>query len=186
MRLTNYSRHGLCRAFVLLLLVLHIFAARVGAEPLSVGQRAAFCTLSAIDGKAYTFPAKDGWSMVFFWSLFCGSCLEEMPVIQERLQMSDTSGLNVFFVSIDTDRMKKALVNFAKVRKLNYPVLLEQLASGSYFAADKWGVVTTPSVFFADPKGVVAFSHTGPIDIDELFNILNEAKQKFANGESYE
>lgn|GEM_PF-1879567 len=141
------------------------------------GQPAPVSTLNATDDVAHQFPVAGQWNMVFFWSLFCHSCLEEMPVVQAKLSEIGESGLKAFFVSLDTARMQKALINFCKLRDLKQPVLMERVASDSFEIADKWGVVMTPSVFIVDPDGNVVWSHQGPLDIEKFFADFREMSQ---------
>jgi len=170
---------GLCKrcrlpAFVLMLglsLAVVLPAAEVasGSKLLAPGQVAPVNSLDAIDNVAHQFPVAGEWNMVFFWSLFCHSCVEEMPAVQARLADYAQTGLKVFFVSLDTVRMQKALINFCRLRDLRHTVLMERVASDSYEVADKWGVVMTPSVFIVAPDGKVAWSGQGPLDIDGFF-----------------
>lgn len=141
------------------------------------GQPAPISTLNATDNIAHQFPAAGQWNMVFFWSLFCHSCIEEMPVVQAKLAEIGETGLKAYFVSLDTERMQKALVNFCKLRALKQPVLMERVASASFETADKWGVVMTPSVFIVDPAGKVAWSHQGPLDIEKFFADFQQMSQ---------
>lgn len=139
------------------------------AELLIPGAIAPVCKLKGIDNLDYTFPEPGHWNMIFFWSLFCHSCLEEIPVVQAQLGNRDQGKLKSCFVSLDSERMQKALINFSRKRDLKQPILMEQLASASYVTADQWGVSTTPSVFIVAPDGKIAYSHQGPMDIDKFF-----------------
>ena len=136
---------------------------------LTSGARAPACQLKGIDNQNYSFPEPGCWNMIFFWSLFCHSCIEEMPAVQERLASQKSEKFRSFFIALDSEKMQKALINFCKKRELKQPVLMEQLASGSYFAADRWGVSMTPSVFIVAPDGKIAYSHQGPMDIEKFF-----------------
>jgi len=140
-----------------------------GSSLLAPGQAAPVSSLTAINDIEHEFPVAGAWNMVFFWSLFCHSCVEEMPAVQERLDAYGDNGPKVFFVSLDTARMQKALKNFCRLRGFKHSVLMERIASDSYEVADKWGVVMTPSVFIVDPEGKVAWSNQGPLDIDGFF-----------------
>jgi peroxiredoxin len=136
---------------------------------LQPGTIAPVYTLKGIDGGEYTFPQAGSWNMVVYWSLFCHSCLEEIPEVQLRLNALNDAALRCFFVSLDTERMQKALINYSKKRDLKLPILMEQVASDSYLTADQWGVVSTPVVFIVAPDGKVAYSHQGPMDLDQFF-----------------
>jgi alkyl hydroperoxide reductase subunit AhpC len=163
---------------VLLLLLLQVFGfssdlpaaeSASGSKLLAPGQLAPISSLTAINDIEHEFPVPGAWNMVFFWSLFCHSCIEEMPAVQARLADYGESGPKVFFVSLDTARMQKALINFCRLRDLKHNVLMERVASDSYEVADKWGVVMTPSVFIVDPEGKVAWSGQGPLDVEGFF-----------------
>ncbi len=136
---------------------------------LQPGTVAPTCRLTDTGGSEQTFPASGSWNIIFYWSLFCHSCLEEIPEAQNRIMTLDRADLKTWFVSLDTERMQKALQNFCQKRDLKLPVLMERVASDTWVTADQWGVVSTPAVFVVAPDGKVAYSHQGPSDLDEFF-----------------
>lgn len=163
-----------------LAILLFSAAMTLNAQPdelLKPGAMAPQCELEATDGQRYSFPASGSWNMVFYWSLFCHSCLDEIPEVQRRLA-SDSSGVKPHFVALDTKRMEKAIKNFCKRRNLSQPVMYEEIASDSYLTADKWGVLMTPSVFIVAPDGKITYSHAGPMDIEKFFKDFAEMQQK--------
>jgi len=147
------------------------------AELLQPGTVAPLCNLEATDGQRYSFPASGSWSLVAYWSLFCHSCLDEIPEVQRRLA-SESPEIKPFFIALDSKKMEKALKNFCKRRQLSFLVLYEEIASDSYVTADQMGVSMTPSIFIVDPEGKIAYSHAGPMDIDKFFSEFAEMRQK--------
>lgn len=131
---------------------------------LATGTAPVSSLLEALTNEPTTFPVLGQFNILFFWSLFCHSCLEELPKIQGILPK--TSDFKVFCVSLDSDRMQRGLINFARTRRIGYPILMEKIENGRYFVADKWGVTATPSVFVVNPAGEIVFSHFGPMDVD--------------------
>ena len=129
-------------------------------------------TLKSVNDESITFPASNSLNLIVYWSLFCHSCIEEMPEIQKRLKTSKLENLKAFFISLDTNRMQVALKNFIKKRHIKQTVLMEEIASQTYLTADKWGVTTTPTFFITSKNGKILFSHEGPIDIDILIKKL--------------
>ena len=119
-----------------------------------------------------SFPVLGKWNMVFYWSLFCHSCIEEMPDLQSKLEEIKDKEFNTYFVSLDSEKMKKGLQNFIKRRRFTAPVLMEKVENEKYITADTWGVTMTPSVFIVNPEGKVVFSHEGPLDIELFFKNL--------------
>jgi peroxiredoxin len=176
MRSRQNSSFYLLLSLCLCLAAIRLFASQplANASPdlastlLQPGTQAPDCSLKGIDGINHDFPATGKWNMIFFWSLFCHSCTEEMPLIQKQLDTLQSENLSAFFVSLDSEKMHKALVNFCSKRDLKQPVLMEQLASDSYVTADKWGVRMTPSVFIVAPDKKIAYSHQGPMDIEKF------------------
>ncbi|MBF0545926.1 MAG: redoxin domain-containing protein [Candidatus Riflebacteria bacterium] len=145
---------------------------------LKPGQIAPKCTLSNLLDTKIIFPTEKKWNLVLFWSLFCHSCLEEIPQICEEMAKKSDPALESYFVSIDTSRMKKGIKNFVSKRGIKSEILLDEIASQSYFAADLWGVKTTPSVFLVDPGGKIVFSCEGPFDPEKIWNELKSPEKK--------
>lgn len=139
---------------------------------LQPGSAAPINTLQNISNEDCTFPMQNKWNLVFYWSLFCHSCIEEMPEIQEGLEKLEGKDFATFFVSLDTEKMQKALQNFKKRRKFPAPILMEKIENEKYLSADTWGVTMTPSVFIINPEGNIIFSHQGPLDLDLFFKNL--------------
>ncbi|MBQ2592130.1 MAG: TlpA family protein disulfide reductase [Candidatus Riflebacteria bacterium] len=139
---------------------------------LQPGSSAPINTLKDISGEERSYPLPAKWNLVFYWSLFCHSCIEEMPEIQEGLSKLEGKDFATFFVSLDTEKMQKALQNFKKRRKFPAPILMEKVDNEKYVSADSWGVTMTPSVFIVNPEGKIIFSHQGPLDLDLFFKNL--------------
>lgn len=133
---------------------------------LQPGAPAPINVLKDISNKEITFPSTNKWNLIFYWSLFCHSCIEEMPEIQTSLEKLKGDNLSTFFISLDSEKMQKALVNFKKRRKFSAPILMEKVENDKYITADTWGVTMTPSVFIINPEGKIVFSHQGPLDLD--------------------
>ncbi|MFZ2958490.1 MAG: redoxin domain-containing protein [Candidatus Ozemobacteraceae bacterium] len=142
---------------------------------LAAGATAPSCVLTDLSGERCRFPVVGRWNLVLFWSLFCHSCLEEIPVVAAETANFQSLGVDNFFVALDTVRMKTGLENYVKKRNLKIRILLEEIASEAYLAADQWGVKTTPCVFLVDPTGKVIFSREGPFDLEELWAPLRQA-----------
>lgn len=153
-------------------LSLCVFAEDKTLNFLQPGKIAPVSKLCDTDNQFHSFPVSGAWNLVVYWSLFCHTCIEEMPVLQKKLDKPDFKNLKSFFISLDTVKMKNAVKNYLKKRKLQSTVLLEEIASDSYITADKWGVKMTPSVFIVSPGGIVKFSHEGPANMELMLNKL--------------
>ncbi len=146
---------------------------------LQPGSAAPINVLKDTNDEERSYPVPGKWNMVFYWSLFCHSCIEEMPDLQAGLEKMADKDFNTCFVSLDTDKMQKALKNFIKRRKFTAPILMEKVENDKYLTADTWGVTMTPSVFIINPEGKIIYSHQGPLDVDLFFkNLPEELAQK--------
>jgi len=162
---------------IVLLLAFLLYSTMLEAKKidfLKPGCNAPSFTLQSTNDKMYSFPASGSWNLIAYWSLFCHSCIDEMPVLQRELNKVKFSNLKSYFVSLDSVRMKKALINFLARRRLNTTVLMEEIASNTYVTADKWGVTTTPSLFIVSPNGIIRYSHEGPADMDAMLSKLEQ------------
>ena len=81
---------------------------------LKPGDKAPINSLKDTSDIEHKFPIENKWNLVFYWSLFCHSCIEEMPEIQSGLESLAGKDFSTFFVSLDTEKMQKALINFKK------------------------------------------------------------------------
>ncbi len=147
------------------------------AEPgpfLQPGTVAPSTSIEDLSGTKHQVPATGTWSLVFFWSLFCHTCLDEIPHLIEETAHLASPSCRPFFISLDSTRMKKGLQNFLNKRRLTATILVDEVASAAYLSADQWGVRMTPSVFLVDPGGVIRYSRAGPFDLQEMLTIMKQ------------
>lgn len=176
----QYVRSCLRADFLLIVVFMLVFAAPVCSEDaiiskfLQPGAKAPVSTLEGLDENRLEFPVKGSWNLVFFWSLFCQSCLEKIPIMAKELSKPEYQGVKSFYVSLDTARMKKGIGNYFEKRGFDETALLEEIENDGYKTADKWGVKVSPSTFLVGPDGTIAFSSEGPFEHDLLFSLLRE------------
>lgn len=182
------SRTAFARLIIVPVLFLVLQTALVYADELqdtatilNPGKTAPLCVLKNLEDQLIEFPVLNEWNLIFFWSLFCHSCLEEIPALVNELTESEFSSCKSFFVSLDTEKKKTAIANFIMRRNLNCNVLLEEITKEDeqkYKSADLWGVKMTPASFLISPEGKIVFSREGPFDPDELFSLLRNSMQR--------
>ena len=63
---------------------------------LQPGSTAPINALNDISNEERSFPIPNKWNLVFYWSLFCHSCIEEMPEIQEGLSKLEGKDFETF------------------------------------------------------------------------------------------
>ncbi len=141
---------------------------------LGIGSSPRQISLESMTGARLSFPTPGRWTLVFFWSLFCHSCLEEMPVIQGELKKIPPERCDAYFITLDGVKMKTGVNNYLVKRSFNCNVLFEELASDTFLAADAYGVTTTPATFLLDESGKAVFVRVGPFDLEELLTALRK------------
>ncbi|MBI3038745.1 TlpA family protein disulfide reductase [bacterium] len=154
---------------------------KAAQELLKIGEISPQSCLQDFFDQPRVFPKSGQWNLIFFWSLFCQTCIEEMPFLCDELTNHFYQRCEGFFVCLDTAKMKNGVANFIKKRHLSCQVVFEEVASSSFKTADSWGVKLTPSTFLVDPEGKIVFSKEGPFELEELFGLLRKIPASFSN-----
>lgn len=85
--------------------------------------------------------------LVNFWATWCVTCSAEMQALQNLHDQLHSQGFSVVAISIDDD--KKALLRFAKERKLHLPIYHDAFGE----ARRAFGAYSLPITFLLDRKG---------------------------------
>ena len=100
---------------------------------------------------------KGDWIVVNYWAKWCGSCVEEIPQLNQLSHDPKYPKIKVIGVNFDHEpagMLKKDISGY----KIQYPVLLED-------PAEAWHLRTVdvlPTTFIIDPTGHVATMLVGP------------------------
>jgi thiol-disulfide isomerase/thioredoxin len=83
--------------------------------PLRVGSDSLPFTLPDLDGKDVSLSQHLGQRAVLlvFWSLFCGPCREELPLLDQIAKKFEGQGLEVLAINLDGPRMDSAVRRYA-------------------------------------------------------------------------
>jgi thiol-disulfide isomerase/thioredoxin len=136
------------------------------------GQRFPDLAFAAADGRKLAVSAWRGKVLVVhFWGSWCGPCRHEMPALQ-RLYASLRDRSDISFVLLQAREEFDASRRWAKAQKLDLPFY----DSGSTGPGDAWLhntdgsriadrdiSMTFPTTYVLDKRGIVVFSHTGPV-----------------------
>lgn len=97
--------------------------------------------------------------LIDFWSVYCSSCIQEMPHIVDLYEKYKDRGLQC--IGIDLDPMMPA----AKVRKFlagqSFPMPYPNIQDNKRQIMGKLGVSMLPTTILVDPAGVVRMFHVG-------------------------
>jgi len=161
-------------------------AAAIDAATLPVGSTAPAIAAEDPEGVPFVLAEalKDRPVILVFWSLFCGSCMEELPIIeQEQPKYAD----KVQFVAINLDEAARArnVKQVAKQKGFTFRILLNKIeqkaADGTVvkkeFQIDTaYQVKATPALYLINRDGTIAFGHYGPMNPEELAEVVAKAK----------
>jgi len=99
--------------------------------------------------------------ILVFWSLFCGPCQEELPLIDAVGKKYADKDLVVLAVNLDGEARGKAVEKFMDKRGFTFTVVWEIIEGVRYKTADAYGVAGTPTMVLIGKKGKVSYTHVG-------------------------
>jgi thiol-disulfide isomerase/thioredoxin len=101
--------------------------------------------------------------LVSFFSSWCQSCLEEIPLLNKLQNKFSDQGFVLIAIAIDQEN-KVGLKNLIQKRKINYPVLLAEEATRKDFG----GISILPTMFLVNREGIILKKYFGHIDHESL------------------
>jgi peroxiredoxin len=111
--------------------------------------------------------------MLDFWSVYCVSCLKEIPKLVEIYNRYKTE--DIFFIGVDLDTNKRRLKMFLKdpSKVTPYPIVMDKTRS----IANAYNVNILPTTIVIGKDGKVEFYHEGykpgdEHDIEEVIQRL--------------
>ena len=134
-----------------------------------------------IDNQNLDYARLKGKKVVLldFWSIYCASCIEEMPRLNEIHNEFRNKGLIVIGVNLDsfgTHRVAKFMNGMET--KINFPVIIDKDRKiGTMF-----GAMVLPTTLVIDVSGKVRFSHVGyrPGDEKHLRGVVAQAVKEIS------
>ena len=105
--------------------------------------------------------------VVNFWATWCAPCVKEMPDFQ---RVARQAGRRVTFLGVNVQDAPRNAEPFAAELGITY-----RLASdprGELYR--EVGAFGMPTTLFVRPDGTVVYRHTGPLDVDELRQLLRD------------
>jgi peroxiredoxin len=143
--------------------------AKTEAMVLKVGTSAPLFDIRSIKGDEYRLGDYLGKKPVilFFWSIFCGPCREEMPVLQNVFNKYGKEKLEFLGVNID-GKVTKAIEKFTNESGFTFLTLMDELNGMSLKVSDPYGVVATPIVYIIDKQGKISFVGVGKAEESAL------------------
>jgi peroxiredoxin len=129
--------------------------------PVETGQPAPDFQLATLDGELVSLQDFRGQPVLLnFWAVWCGPCLEEMPVIQDRFRQHYP---DLVVLAIEEGDSPSKVRDYIEDEEFSFVVLL-----GSDEVAKSYNVFAFPTSFFIDADGVVQSVVVGGMTADSL------------------
>jgi len=111
-------------------------------------------------------------ALILFWYLACPNCIADMRHIK-RIGETYAGSIEIITVNVDPPSLREPAGNFIKNNKMTGCLNLAETIYETddqrfYLTADRYGVVSTPSVFLIARDGTVAYRAEKDISFDEL------------------
>jgi peroxiredoxin len=145
-------------------------AAADGPQPIPAGEIAP--QFESVDLNEKPFSLKEalaeGPVALVFWSLLCGSCREELPLLQQELPRFEANKVRLYAVNLDQATHRTPVKKFTAQQGFTFPILLNE-SGGKVFAIETtFKVQMTPAFFLIGTDGKILYSHYGPLETSQL------------------
>ena len=167
--------------FPLLLCSALLFAARplhaLESDLLPVGSPAPAFEAVDTEGKTLTLAEaiKEKPVLLVFWSLFCGTCREELPILQQE-QPKYADKVQIVTVNLDEAPRAKTVKGFAKQQGFTFRMLLNKIDGREFNIDTAFKIKATPALYLVNRDGTIAFGHYGALNPDELAEVISKAR----------
>ncbi len=119
-------------------------------------------SLQDINGESYTLSELKGKVVIVnFWATWCGPCRMEIPEFNDLVKKHSSDDLIVLGLSISDT--KKALTNFAKSYRIDYPLLYGTTKEIDQVSRKYGGIYSVPMTFLIGRDGSIETSYPGAI-----------------------
>lgn len=138
--------------------------ARNGIE---IGKSAPDFELTKLDGTNVKLSDLKGKKVILnFWATWCGPCQQEMPDMEAfyNEHKENVEILAVNYTPSEKGGGEEKVSNFIKEKGITFPVLLDK----NIDVTTAYKVITIPTSYFIDTKGVIQDKFIGPMTQKEM------------------
>lgn len=138
--------------------------ARNGIE---IGKSAPDFKLTKLDGTNVKLSDLKGKKVILnFWATWCGPCQQEMPDMEAfyKEHKENVEILAVNYTPSEKGGGEEKVSNFIKEKGITFPVLLDK----NIDVTTAYKVITIPTSYFIDTKGVIQDKFIGPMTQKEM------------------
>jgi peroxiredoxin len=130
---------------------------------LAIGNRAPNIVLENLQGQIVNLTDFRGKKVLLnFWATWCSPCRTEIPQIVQFYKRMDHSEMAVLAVNVTSmeEGGAKSVQAFAQKNGMSFPILLDPHEE----TISTYGIVTIPTTYLLNEKGVIIAKHIGPVD----------------------
>ncbi|MHC0035521.1 redoxin domain-containing protein [Pseudoneobacillus sp. C159] len=139
---------------------------KIGIE---IGNEAPDFELKTLDGKTVKLSELKGQKvMLNFWATWCPPCKEEMPAMQKFHEEKDND-VTILAVNIDP---QLNVQGFVEEMGITFPIPLDETDQVNTI----YQVISIPTTFFIDTKGVIKQKHIGGMTYDHMKKYVSQLK----------
>ncbi len=148
----------------------------VEPELLPIGSLAPAFEAIDTDGRPFTLAeaVREKPVLLVFWSLFCGTCRDELPILQQE-QSKYADKVRFITVNLDEAPRAKTVKGFAKQQGFTFLMLLNKTESREFQIEQTYKVKATPALYLVKKDGTIAYGHYGAVNPEELAEVLAKA-----------
>lgn len=139
----------------------------IAQNGIEIGKAAPDFELSKLDGTKVKLSDLKGKKVILnFWATWCGPCQREMPDMQEFYSkyQNDVEILAVNYTASEGSEGKEKVRRFAEEKGVTFPILLDT----DIKVTTTYKVITIPTSYFVDTKGVIQDKFIGPMTVNEM------------------
>lgn len=132
-----------------------------------------------MDGKPLALKDYSGKViMLSFWAHWCGPCMAMVP--KERDLVMKVAEKPFVLIGVNGDEISDAIRTKTKEAQVNWRSFQDQAQEGDAKISASWNVMTWPTVYLIDAKGIIRYKWVGAVAEKELSDaveaLLKEVK----------